>query len=86
MVERAKSAFAKKTLIPMAIAKEPYKMLKSMYPEEYKEEQPTTAIQVNIDNRPLIAVPSQDLLQTLKELKEKSKQLPETIDATKPTE
>lgn len=58
---KARAAFAKQ-LIPKAVEKEPFKMLKSMYPSDYIED---AAVQINVDNRQLIAAPSEKLLELL---------------------
>lgn len=60
-VMKARASFAKE-LIPKAIEKEPYKMLKSMYPTDYTEE---PQLQINISNRPLIAQPTEKLMELL---------------------
>lgn len=60
-VMKSKAHFAR-ALIPAAIEKEPFKMLKSMYPADYAEE-PT--LQINIENRPLLNQPSEKLLELL---------------------
>lgn len=60
-VLKSRAAYAR-TLVPLAAEKEPYKMLKSMYPQEYTEE---PQLQINIDNRQLIQHPSSKLLELL---------------------
>lgn len=60
-VMKSKASFAR-TLIPAAIEKEPFKMLKSMYPTDYTED---PAVQINIENRPLLNQPSEKLLELL---------------------
>lgn len=82
MLNRARAQYAKR-LLPLAEAKEPWKMLKSLYKEEYTEDSPQTNVQVNIDNRPLIAVPTTDLLDALKQLKEKAKVIDEPAKSDK---
>lgn len=62
-VMKARASFAKE-LIPKAIEKEPYKMLRSMYPTDYCED---PQLQINIDNRQLVSHPSSKLLELLED-------------------
>jgi len=60
-------------IIPKAIDKDPFKFLQSVYPEY--QVGPDTV--VNIDNRPLINAPTNQLLQILKENQSNASELPE---------
>lgn len=62
-VMKARAAFARE-IIPKAIEKEPFKMLRSLYPTDYSDE---PQLQINIDNRPLIAQPTEKLLKLLED-------------------
>jgi len=66
-VKQAKANYSME-LLPQASKKEPFKMLQALNPGEYSI-MPETAVQVNIDNRPLSEVPSDQLLKALKLLK-----------------
>ena len=61
-VRQARAAFID-GLMDQAKAKEPFKMIQAVYPE-YRTDPDTV---VNIDNRPLLNVPTTRLLQILKE-------------------
>ena len=68
-VEKASADYALK-LLPEAAKKEPFKMLQAVTGEYAVA--PDTAIQVNVDARPLSAAPSDILLAQLKLLEKKT--------------
>ena len=61
-MNEAKANFLK-GILPKAIEKEPFKMVQALYPDDYRVIDQAT--QINIDNRPLMAAPSGDLLKLL---------------------
>lgn len=64
--DKARADYAVNKLLPKVEEKEPWKLLKSLYPGEYSDD---PVVKINIDARPLINVASETLLETLKQLK-----------------
>lgn len=78
-IRKTKADYAMGVLLPKVEEKEPWKLLKSLYKGEYTDT-PETQVNVNVEmDRPLINVPSQNLLKILKTLKQQ-KQIPENND------